>query len=203
MSQTPLFIRGLLTGLTIAAPVGPIGVLCIRRTLSEGRIAGLVSGLGAATADAAYGVIAALGLTLVADFLTAQQGWLRFVGGLFLFYLGVRAILSRSAVLESVSLGKKGLIAAYVTTLILTLTNPMTIFAFAAIYAGILSAGQHTANALVLVLGVFCGSISWWTLLSAGVSLFRRRITPPALLWINRVSGLIVVGFGIALWLGW
>lgn len=203
MSHTPLFVRGILIGLTIAAPVGPIGVLCIRRTLAEGRIAGLASGLGAATADAAYGVISALGLTLIADFLTAQQSWLRLVGGLFLFCLGVRAILSRPAVLETAPLGKKGLLSAYVTTFILTVTNPMTIFAFAAIYAGILSAGQRTANALMLVLGVFSGSALWWTALSGGVSLFRCWITPSALLWVNRISGFIVVGFGIALWLGW
>lgn len=203
MSQTPLFIRGLLIGFAIAAPVGPIGVLCIRRTLAEGRIAGLASGLGAATADAAYGLIVALGLTLIADFLTEQQAWLRFAGGLILFYLGVRAFRSNPVALEVALPGRKGLLTAYATTFILTLTNPMTIFAFAAIYAGILSAGQHSASAMVLVLGVFSGSTLWWTLLSSGVSLFRRWINPPALLWINRISGLVVVGFGIALWLGW
>lgn len=202
MSEIALFIRGILIGFAIAAPVGPIGVLCIRRTLVEGRIAGLISGLGAASADALYGIIAALGFTLLADFLTAQQVWLRLLGGFFLCYLGVRAFLAPLVALDFSSPGKKGLLSAYITTFFLTLTNPLTIFAFAAIYAGVTSAGLHSANAFVLVLGVFSGSALWWTVLSAGVSLFRNRVTPTALVWINRISGAFIVGFGIKLLLG-
>lgn len=202
MSEIALFIRGVCIGFAIAAPVGPIGVLCIRRTLVEGRVAGLISGLGAASADAIYGVIAALGFTLLADFLTAQQVWLRTLGGLFLCYLGVRAFLAPPVALELSSPAKKGLLAAYVTTLFLTLTNPLTIFAFAAIYAGVTSASGQSANAFVLVLGVFSGSALWWTVLSGGVSLFRNRVTPTALVWINRISGAFIVGFGIKLLLG-
>lgn len=202
LSEIALFIRGILIGFAIAAPVGPIGVLCIRRTLVEGRIAGLISGLGAASADALYGIIAALGFTLLADFLTAQQVWLRLLGGFFLCYLGVRAFLAPPVALDFSSPGKKGLLSAYITTFFLTLTNPLTIFAFAAIYAGVTSAGLHSANAFVLVLGVFSGSALWWTVLSAGVSLFRNRVTPTALVWINRISGAFIVGFGFKLLLG-
>lgn len=202
MPEIALFIRGIFIGFAIAAPVGPIGVLCIRRTLVEGRVAGLISGLGAASADALYGSIAALGFTLLADFLAAQQVGLRILGGFFLCYLGVRAFLTLPVALDFSSPGKKGLLSAYITTFFLTLTNPLTIFAFAAIYAGVTSAGLHSANAFVLVLGVFSGSALWWTVLSASVSLFRNRVTPTALVWINRISGAFIVGFGIKLLLG-
>jgi threonine/homoserine/homoserine lactone efflux protein len=127
--------QGILIGLSIAAPVGPIGVLCIRRTLSEGRGTGFVSGLGAATADAIYGCVAGFGLTFISDILVSQQTWFRLVGGLFLCYLGIRNFLARP-VERAASVGGQGLAGAYASTFILTLTNPMTILSFAAIFAG-------------------------------------------------------------------
>lgn len=197
-----LFLRGLLIGFSIAAPVGPIGVLCIRRTLANGRLAGLVSGLGAATADAFYGSVAAFGLTLVSDFLVSQQTWLRLGGGLFLLYLGVKTFLAQPAAepAGTVKVGRAGLWGAYLSTLLLTLTNPLTILSFAAIFAGLglAETGGNPLSAGILVLGMFCGSAAWWLLLSAGVSLFRRRVTPAALRWINRIAGLVIIGFGIA-----
>ncbi len=198
MTTFALFFRGLLIGLSIAAPVGPIGVLCIRRTLTEGRAAGLLSGLGAATADGLYGVVAALGLTLISNILAAQQLWLRVIGGLFLCYLGIQALRAKPQAELPPAPDKKGLFAAYATTFLLTLTNPLTIFAFAAIYAGIATVGQDAGQALLLVLGVFSGSALWWTLLSSGVSLFRARVTPTTLVWVNRVSGLVILSFGAA-----
>ena len=195
------FLRGLLIGFSIAAPVGPIGVLCIRRTLADGRLAGLVSGLGAATADAFYGSLAGFGLTLVANFLVSQQAWLRLAGGIFLLYLGVKTFLSRPAgeAAQAVNPGSRGLWGAYLSTLLLTLTNPLTILSFAAIFAGLglAETGGTPLSAGLLVLGVFCGSASWWLLLSAGVSLFRRRVTPTVLHWVNRIAGLVILGFGI------
>ena len=128
--------KGLIIGFSIAAPVGPIGVLCIRRTLAEGWPSGLVSGLGAASADAIYGSIAGFGLAFISNFLVSQQFWLRLVGGIFLCYLGTRTLLSRPA--EQAPVGKNGgLLAAYGSTLFLTLTNPMTIISFVAIFAGL------------------------------------------------------------------
>ena len=197
-----LFLRGLIIGLSIAAPVGPIGVLCIRRTLAQGRGYGLASGLGAATADAVYGCVAGVGLTFISSFLVNQQMWLRLVGGAFLCYLGVKTLLAKPAE-EAAETRGTGLLGAYGSTFFLTLTNPMTILSFAAIFAGlgVAETGGDYASAAILVLGVFAGSALWWLLLSGGVSLFRSKFTPQALVWVNLISGLVVVGFGVfALW---
>jgi threonine/homoserine/homoserine lactone efflux protein len=193
-----LLLRGLAIGFSIAAPVGPIGVLCIRRTLTEGRAAGLASGLGAATADALYGCVAGFGLAFISSFLVDQQVWLRLAGGLFLCYLGLKTWFVRPAE-EATPARGRGLVAAYVSTLALTLTNPLSILAFGAIFAGLGSAGAggDYASAGVLVLGVFAGSALWWLLLSGGVSLLRARVTPRVLGWVNRVSGAVVAGFGV------
>lgn len=198
-----IFLRGLALGFAIAAPVGPIGVLCIRRTLAEGRLAGLVSGLGAATADGIYGFIAAFGLTFISRLLISYQDVIRLAGGLFLLYLGVKTLVAPVA--EQPAAGapaprtQRGLLGNYASTLALTLTNPMTILSFAAVFAG-LGVGAATgdyASAAVLVLGVFLGSAFWWLALSAAVNLLRSRVTPRGLRWVNRVSGLIILGFGV------
>jgi threonine/homoserine/homoserine lactone efflux protein len=191
-------LRGLIIGFSIAAPVGPIGVLCIRRTLAEGRASGLVSGLGAATADAIYGCIAGFGLTFISSILISQQVWLRLVGGGFLCYLGLKTLLSRPAE-QAASAEGNGLVSAYASTFFLTLTNPMTILSFAAIFAGlgVASASGNYASAGVLVLGVFIGSALWWLILSGGVGLFQTRFNPHGLWWVNRISGVIITGFGL------
>jgi len=194
----PVYLRGLIIGISIAAPVGPIGVLCIRRTLAEGRLSGFVSGLGAATADAIYGVIAGFGLTFISGFLVAQQNWLSLFGGIFLCYLGIRTMVSLPSE-EAAQSESNGLLRNYLSILLLTLTNPMTILSFAAIFAGLglADSGGDYIAASILVLGVFTGSGLWWLLLSFGVSLFRERVTSQWMVWINRISGLIVLGFGI------
>ena len=193
-----IVLRGLLLGLSIAAPVGPIGVLGIRRTLSAGRSMGLASGLGAATADATYGAVAAFGLTVVSSFLISQQLWLRLLGGAFLCYLGVRTFLAVPAT-EAARAGEGGLAGAYLSTFFLTITNPLTILSFAAIFAGLgLGAtGADAGAALGLVLGVFLGSALWWLLLSGVVSLLRARFDLRAMRWVNRGSGLLILSFGV------
>jgi len=194
-----LFFRGLLIGFSIAAPVGPIGVLCIRRTLSDGRLSGLVSGLGAATADALYGCVAGFGLTFISSFLVGQQMWFKLFGGLFLCYLGIKTLLSKPAERAAKASGS-GLLGAYASTFLLTVTNPLTILSFAAIFAA-LGLGNTTgsyASAVVLVLGVFLGSALWWLLLVGGVGLFRTRFNTQGMLWVNRISGLIITIFGVA-----
>jgi threonine/homoserine/homoserine lactone efflux protein len=190
-------LRGLVLGFSIAAPVGPIGVLCIRRTLAYGRRAGLVTGLGAASADAVYGSIAAFGLTAVSGLLLEQQQWLRLLGGLYLCFLGVRALRTRAvATVEDAEAPR--LHGAYASTFLLTLTNPVTIISFAAIFAGLgLVEGADYGQAATLVLGVFAGSMLWWTVLSGGVSLFRARFGTIALRWVNVMSGLVLVLFGL------
>lgn len=192
------FLRGLLIGFSIAAPVGPIGVLCIRRTLAHGRLHGLVSGLGAATADAFYGSVAGFGLTFISGVLLDQRFWLRLIGGAFLCYLGIKTFLARPA--EQAATAKdSGLAGAYASTLFLTLTNPTTIFSFAAIFAGlgVASAGSNYLAAGLLVLGVFLGSALWWFILSGGVSIFRAKFGSRQMQWVNRISGVVILAFGV------
>jgi len=191
-------LSGVIIGLSIAAPVGPIGVLCIRRTLAKGWRAGLVSGLGAATADAFYGGIAAFGLAFVSDFLVQQQVWLRVIGGVFLVFLGVRTILAKPNE-KSQEDKKLGLAGAYGSTLLLTLTNPVTIISFVAVFAslGLGNTAGDYGSATLLVLSVFAGSATWWLVLSGSVSMLRRKVTQRVMMWINRISGTIIMGFGI------
>lgn len=194
-----MLIRGIVIGFSIAAPVGPIGVLCIRRTLAGGFRLGLVSGLGAACADAIYGSIAAFGLTAISDVLIRQHEALRLVGGVFLCYLGARTFLAQPR-LEASPRDYRSLLGALTSTFALTLTNPMTILSFAAIFAGLglASAGGSPGSAVSMVLGVFLGSASWWFLLSSVVGQVRRQVAPGLLRWVNRGSGIIITGFGLA-----
>jgi len=191
------FLRGLLIGLSIAAVVGPMSILCIHRTLNFGQRYGLVSGLGIATADAVYGSIAAFGVTVIASFLVSQQIWIRLTGGLFLVYLGIKTVLARPAE-RAVTAQANSFFGTYASTLLLTLTNPLTILSFAAIFAGIGIGGASKSylSAAIVVLGVFAGSALWWCLLTSGISLVRGKLTPSWLLWINRVSGGIIALFG-------
>jgi threonine/homoserine/homoserine lactone efflux protein len=199
MADFSFIFRGLIIGFSIAAPVGPIGVLCIRRTLAEGRAYGLASGLGAASADGFFGLLAALGLTLIATFLIEQANWLRLIGGAYLLYLGVKTFRSHPAAQAAQVQARRGLLGAYASTLFLTLTNPLTIFAFAAIFAGLgaEAAQGNMGSALSIVLGVFLGSCAWWLILVTLTSLFRSKLTAAGLTWVNRISGLIILAFGV------
>ncbi len=199
LSDLPLLLKGGAIGLAISVPVGPIGVLCIQRTLAGGRIVGLVSGLGAATADAIYAAVAALGLVFISETLIGRQPLLRLIGGGILILLGIRILLSRPPE-ESAPEERVGLGGAYVSTFVLTLTNPLTILFVAAIFAGLGAATEsgELTEAAPLVLGVFLGSALWWFLLSGGVSLFRDRVTPRMMRWVNLGSGTIIALFGAA-----
>ena len=196
--EASFFVRGLLIGFSIAAVVGPICLLCIHRTLHNGSLYGLVTGLGAATADAVYGCIAGFGLTVIATFLVSQQGLIHVIGGLFLVYLGIKTVLTSPA--GQAARGEaNNIFGAYASTLLLTLTNPQTILSFAAIYAGIgVGSGKNSVlSATLVVCGVFLGSTLWWCLLIGGVSLLRRKFTSQWLLWINRISGSVILLFGL------
>lgn len=193
-----LFIKGIILGFSVAAPVGPIGILCIRRTLEYGRLSGFVSGLGAAFADMIYAIIAAFGLTYISNVLTVGQDWLQLAGGLFLLYLGWRTFHAkpRANLNEPVH---KSLLNDFFSIFFLTVTNPMTIVAFLGVFAalGLTTANGNYIHALLLVLGVFLGSAFWWLLLSEGVTLFRKKVTGQVMQWINRISGGLIFGFGI------
>ena len=197
--EASFFVRGLLIGLSIAATVGPMSVLCMQRTVYKGQLYGLVSGLGIATADAVYGGIAAFGVALIANFLVSQQLWIRLIGGVFLLYLGIKTLLTRPAE-RAASASANGFVGAYVSTFLLTLTNPLTILSFAAIFAGIGVGGASKSylSATIVVAGVFTGSTLWWCILTGGISLLRGKFTARWLLWINRISGVIIALFGIA-----
>lgn len=189
--------KGLIIGFSIAAPVGPVGILCIRRSLSQGYLVGLFTGLGAATADALYGFIAGFGLTIISNILVNQQMEFKLMGGLFLCYLGLKIALEKPTQQSANPSGK--IISAYASTFFLTITNPMTILSFIAIFAGLgLGTKNNYWDAGILVLGVFLGSALWWLILVSGVSLFRDQVNTHTLQWINRISGIIIIGFGLA-----
>ncbi len=190
---SPMLIRGFLIGLSIAATVGPMAILCIRRTLAEGRVAGLVTGLGVATADGCYGAVAGFGLTVISDVLLDERVWLHLIGGLFLCYLGIKTLLTPPAVRAAHAAGTT-LPRAYISALILTLTNPLTILSFAAIFAGL---GASAHDSAFLVLGVFAGSAAWWVILTTTVATLRTRVTPDVLRWVNHLSGAAILVFGL------
>ncbi len=202
MSHIEFLLKGIFLGFSLAAPVGPIGLLCIQRTLYEGRLMGFVSGLGATAADMIYGCIAGFGIAFVANFLTSQQQWLRLLGGVFICYLGIKIFAAQPA--ERAAAGNNsGFFGAFLSTFFLMLTNPITIAVFMAMFAGIgaTSAGGDYLAVAALVLGISLGSALWWLLLCGGVSLFRASLTPERMRWINRIAGIIIVGFGVtALW---
>ena len=194
------FFRSLLIGLSIAATIGPMSILCIQRTLNRGYLYGLVSGLGIATADATYGTIAGFGLTIISTFLVSQEGWIRLVGGLFLVYLGLKTVLTRPAERAAAARARaNNFLGAYTSTFLLTLTNPLTILSFAAIFAGLGVGGASRSylTATLVVAGVFLGSTLWWCVLTSSISLLRGKFTPTWMLWLNRISGCIIALFGI------
>lgn len=198
---TGILFQGIVLGFSIAAPVGPIGVLCIRRSLQNGFKSGLASGLGAASADAVYGTIAAAGLTIAADFLVKQQTWLGLLGGAFLLYLGVQTFRDSPSEMDGEEKKANSLIGDYLSTFLLTLSNPITIFSFIALFGGLSSGTDFKASAFVLVMGVFSGSALWWLTLSGGVSIFRERFSGKVMVWMNRIAGVVILTFsGVMLW---
>ncbi len=192
-----LFARGIILGFTIAAAVGPISLLVIRRTLAEGRVVGLVSGLGVATADGTYGAIAAFGLGAITDILVGGQRILGLVGGLFLLWLAWQTARAEPTEPATTPERRGGLAGAYLSTLGLTLTNPMTILSFAALFAGLGIAPGNVAGAASLTVGVFLGSAAWWVVLTVVVGALRSRVTKVWLGRINVVSGLVIGAFAL------
>jgi threonine/homoserine/homoserine lactone efflux protein len=190
-------LKGIVVGAAIAAPVGPIGVICIRRTLTEGRRNGFICGLGAATADAAYGCVAGFGLTAISSWLIRGQFWLGLGGGIFLIYLGVRTIWSKTPETALIP-ARAPLTSAFLSTFLLTLANPLTILSFLAVFAGLgLGNTPGYQAALALVVGIFGGSALWWLTLSSLVSILRAQINQHWLRLINFACGVLICAFGV------
>lgn len=198
-----LLIKGLLIGFSIAAPVGPIGILCINRTLASGLRAGLLSGTGAAVADAVYGCIAGFGLVSLSKFLIAQEGIIRLLGGAFLIYLGIKIFLSSGPVKQTTDQANT-LFQDFYSTFFLTLTNPATIISFIAIFAslGLVEVNANYIEASAIVLGVFLGSLVWWCILCIGIASVHHKLNAGVLKWINTLSGVILISFGLLAILG-
>ncbi len=210
-----LLLKGLIVGFCLAAPVGPIAALCVQRTISKRWVSGLVSGLGAAVADAFYGAVAAFGATIVSEFLIAERAWMQRVGGVILLFMGLRLFLMKPAgderpgsvevELEPARNARKpesngrGLTGDFFSTFLLTLTNPMTFVAFAAVFAtmGIGAVRGQPILTAELVGGVFLGSQLWWTILCAGSHALRRHFDYHKLALINRGTGIFVIGVGL------
>jgi threonine/homoserine/homoserine lactone efflux protein len=191
------FLKGIAIGFIMAIPIGPIGIMCIRKTLTEGRLSGLIIGLGAATADLFYGCVAAFGLTVISDTLTDQRIWIRIAGGALLFFLGVKTFRAHPKDPKLKTTGS-GRLRSYLTVVFLTLTNPLTIFAFIAVFAAFgLGDGLSFFSAAILVAGVFIGSCLWFLLLSSGTILFRKKLDLVGLKWVNKIAGILIIISGL------
>lgn len=195
---TILFLKGWLVGLSISMPIGPIGILCIRHTLIRGTMYGLAAGLGAAVADAIYGVLVGLGMTTILSILTNYQIWFQVLGSIVLCYVGIQNLLSKSKQIYTPELPAT-LKRIFITTFLLTLTNPMTLFSFAGIYAGLGIGGPEATflSTMILTSGIFIGSAAWWLILSSGLSLLGKKINLQFTQLINKISGTMILTFGI------
>ena len=221
MNTAEFFFKGLMVGFLVAAPVGPVAIICIHRTIAHGRLAGYVCGLGATLADTVFGAIAALGLGFLATELIANQSWLRISGGILLVALGLKLALSKHLTRRAVaqereeerdggsketaalpsSQGIDDHIGNFASSFAVMITNPITLLSFAAIFAAIDIAeiGEKTLWAFSLVAGVFTGGALWWTILITVSSLFRHRINEQGILWVSRGAGALVLIFGIVI----
>ena len=197
MKVFELLLRGALAGLAISAPVGPVNVLCISRTITKGRMAGLVSGFGAAVADTLYGAIAGFSISFIIAWLLEELFWLRLVGGALLIVIGIVYWFKKPKSLKESS-GNEPAHSDFVTTFLLTLTNPTTVLSFLAVLAT-LGLGEHRPAklSLFLVLGIFGGALLWWTLLALLSGHFRDRFNDRAIVWMNRIASFAIAGFGL------
>lgn len=196
-----LFLRGAAIGFSIAAPVGPIGAMCIRKTLSEGRIAGLATGLGAAAADTLYGAISVCGVSAVSTFLWGSSFWMKALGGLFLCCLGVKTLLgaAQHRSFDGDSGSKYGVgdhLRSFLNTFVITLSNPMTVLCFAAVFSSIGAIGCSGTDSGAVVTGVFAGSSAWWLLLTGVVGALKNRLSRRAIIAINLASASLIIIFG-------
>ena len=207
MLAASVFLKGLIAGFLIAAPVGPINVMCVRRTIVHGRLVGIVSGLGAAAADTFFGAIAAFGLTFIHDFLMREKFWFGIGGAALLFVIGLRILFAKPPQEKKHDDDKDpaNLLGDFTSTGFLTLTNPVTVLSFLAVFSafGVQSEERSLADSWTLLLGVFLGSSLWWLLLTTTVGLFRDKFNRAGLRWANRIAVVLILVFAVVvLWKG-
>jgi threonine/homoserine/homoserine lactone efflux protein len=195
-----LLFQGLIIGFSIAAPIGVIGILCISRTLLQGKLIGFISGLGAATAHGIYGCISGFGLTLISDFFLKEQFYLRLIGGIFLYYFGIKTFVAKPPYKKKHT-NSTSLVNSYISSFVITITNPITILSFAAVFTGTRLTNQITNfdSALVFVLGIFLGSTCWWFILSGSIDIFKKKLNSQILQLFNRFSGIMIIFFGFTI----
>jgi threonine/homoserine/homoserine lactone efflux protein len=201
MHAIDLFLRGIAAGFAISAPVGPVNVLCVSRTITKGWRAGVVSGFGAASADTFYGAIAGFSISIVIGFLIREQSKLRLFGGILLVLLGIWYYFKRPE-----PLSKRGADSSdhsdVVTTFLLNLTNPTTVLSFLAVLAVLGLSGQRPAwLTLIMIGGIFVGSMVWWLILTGITNHFRERFNDRAMLWMNRIGGIAIGAFGVVMFI--
>ena len=202
MKEIDLLIRGIIVGLMIAMPVGPVNILCIHRTIEAGWKSGVLSGVGAAAADMLYGGIAGFSITLVIQFLVREQFWIRLFGGILLVLIGIWYFFKRPTPLDAQLQDRESAYSDIRSTFLLTLTNPTTVLSFLALLAALgMGDPRHWWLTVFLVGGIFCGSMMWWIVLSVIVNHFRDRFNDRLLLLMNRFAGVAIGGFGVAAFL--
>jgi threonine/homoserine/homoserine lactone efflux protein len=196
-----LFWKGIIIGISASIPMGPVGVLCVNKTLNKGRISGFVTGSGAALADALYAIIAGFGISFIIDFVVDYQNLVKVLGGMLVFYFGYKLFTTNPAkqLRKQMKTKGRGLWGDFLTSFALTISNPVGLFVFGIVFAGFgLLAGDASLGAvLVLIFGVISGAILWWFTLSTLVSIFRNKFRLRRLLYVNKVSGVIVMVFGL------
>jgi threonine/homoserine/homoserine lactone efflux protein len=200
-----LLIHGIILGFSASVPLGPMGLICIQKTLNRGKLAGMVSGAGAAAADTFFAVIAAFGISFISDFIQKEQFILRIVGSIILVLLGFKIFITNPAIQIRKQKGKKNnLIGDFVSIFFLTLSNPITVFVFGAVFAstGILKGENSILDLIQVVVGVFSGAMLWWLILTSVVNIFRSKFRLKRLWWINKITGAFIVVFGIAAIIG-
>jgi len=198
--ETDLFVHGIVIGIALAAPVGPIAFMCIQRSIAHGRLHGIIAGLGIATADAFYAAVTAFGLALISDFLLARQWFFRLFGGLALIAVGLKIFFAPPPEMK-VQADGGSLLSDYSTMLALTLANPLTILFFAIIIPGFgaVISGATWINPALFVIGVFAGEMAWWVILCGSIGSMRSYLTQERLHTINRLAGLVIAAFGVVL----
>lgn len=199
--ELEFLIKGLIVGFLASIPLGPVGVLCIQRTINKGRISGLFSGMGAATVDGLFALVAALGLTYIINFIEEQQFYIQLIGGGVLIFLGAKIFYTNPInQIRRQRKKKNKLIEDYFSVLFLTLSNPLAVFLFVAAFAGIGMVTSHDSatKSFMIIAGVFLGAMVWWGMLTALIDLFRKKFRLKQLWWINKIAGLLIIVFGVA-----